>query len=301
MADGGALHRALHRTGTTARADVETAQAHLVTHLLGVLVLGVADGVATPAHDQIRAIAYVQQTRVAQDMEHGVGDVRRIGEIEAAALDDVVRDEHHVAEHGEQVLLDAADHLAIDEGLGRRVMDVQTNAPGVPHDLDVEGGVAVEDFLGIVRVGAAVQDGERAFAEQRVEAALARVEQLADLGLREMFETSARANVCVDELRNDDTAFHALWSPSYACWALMTRWPASRRQYLDRRVVFQQQPDLQHVGVGNGNAAVGPVAARVVGGRVLELVGQPMDHDRAAGIPAVAAGMLHVGFVRQLT
>ena len=37
-------------------------------------------------------------------------------EVEAAALDDLVGDEHHVAQHGEQLLLDAADHLAVDEG-----------------------------------------------------------------------------------------------------------------------------------------------------------------------------------------
>src|SRR5687768_16549183 len=52
------------------------------------------------------------------------------------------------------------------------------------------------------------------------------------------------------------------------------------RQDFDRRVVRDQQPDLQHVGVGDGDAAVGPVAAGVVGGRVFQLVRQAVDHDR---------------------
>ena len=119
--DGGALHGALHGARAAAGAHIEASQAHLVAHLLRVLVLGVADGMAAPAHDQVRARLEVEQARVAQDVEHRVGEVRGIAEVEAAALDDVVRDEHHVAQHGEQVLLDAADHLAVDEGLGRRI------------------------------------------------------------------------------------------------------------------------------------------------------------------------------------
>ncbi len=56
VTDGGALHGALHRARAAACADIESAQAHLVADLLGVLVLGVADGVAAPAHDEIRAV-----------------------------------------------------------------------------------------------------------------------------------------------------------------------------------------------------------------------------------------------------
>ena len=49
-----------------------------------------------------------------------------------------------------------------------------------------------------------------------------------------------------------------------------------------------------HVGVRDGDAAVGPVAALVIARRVLQLVRQAVDHDRAAGVPAVAAGVLDV-------
>ena len=134
--DGRALHRALHGARAAARAHIEAAQAHLVPDLLGVLVLGVADGMAAPADDQVRPHLEVQQARIAQDVEHGVGDVCGFVEIEAAALDDLVRDEHDVAQHGEQVLLDAADHLAVDEGRRGRVADLELDAPCVAHDLD---------------------------------------------------------------------------------------------------------------------------------------------------------------------
>ena len=164
-------------------------------------------------------------------------------EIEPAAVDDLVRDEHHVAQHGEQVLLDAADHLAIDEGRGRRVVDLELDAPGLAHDLDFEVAVAVEDLLGVVGVGAAVEHGQRALAEQRIQAALARVEQLADLGLGEILEAAARTDAGVDEFRNDDAAFHAASSPSSDCPS------GALRQDFDRRVVRRQQPDLHHVGV----------------------------------------------------
>ena len=73
-------------------------------------------------------------------------------QVEAAALDDLVRDVHDVAQHREQMLLDAADHLAVDERRGRRVVDLELDAPGLAHDLDVEVAVAVEDLLGVVGV-----------------------------------------------------------------------------------------------------------------------------------------------------
>ena len=66
----------------------------------------------------------------------------------------------------------------------------------------VEVLVAIEDFLGVVGVGAAVQDGEGAFAEQRVETAGAGVQELADLVLGEVFEGAAGADAGVYEFRD---------------------------------------------------------------------------------------------------
>ena len=79
MADGGALHRALHGARAAAGADVQAAQAHLVADVLRVLVLVGADRVAAPAHHEIRPRLVVQHARVAQDVEHRVGDGRRVG------------------------------------------------------------------------------------------------------------------------------------------------------------------------------------------------------------------------------
>ena len=77
VADGRALHRALHGAGAAAGAHVQAAQAHLVADVLGVLVFVAADRVAAPAHHQIRPRLVVEHARVAQDVEHRVGDRRR--------------------------------------------------------------------------------------------------------------------------------------------------------------------------------------------------------------------------------
>jgi hypothetical protein len=154
MADGCALHRAFHRARTAAGADIDAAQAQLVAHLLGVLVLDFIDRVAAPAHGQVGLDLAFQNACVAQHMEHGIGDVGAVVEVEAATLVYFVRDEDHVAQHGEQVLLDATDHLAIDKGAGRGVADLQADPPGMAHYLDVEIPVAVEQQLGVVAVTA---------------------------------------------------------------------------------------------------------------------------------------------------
>ena len=67
------------------------------------------------------------------------------------------------------------------------------------HDLDVEVAVAVEDLLGVVGGRAGVEHRQRAAAEQRVQAALAGVEELVDLVLREVLEAAARPDARVDE------------------------------------------------------------------------------------------------------
>ncbi len=54
MADSGTLHRAFHGTRSAAGTDTEPAQAQLMAHFLTVDILGTADGMAAPAHDQVR-------------------------------------------------------------------------------------------------------------------------------------------------------------------------------------------------------------------------------------------------------
>ena len=64
-----------------------------------------------------------------------------------------------VAQHREQVLLDAADHAPIHERGGRRIVQFELDAPRLAHDVDIEIGIAVEDRTGVVGLAAAVQDG----------------------------------------------------------------------------------------------------------------------------------------------
>ena len=197
--DGRALHRALHGARTAAGAHVEPAQTELVADVLGVLVFLRVDRVSAPAHHQVRPRLVVQQPRVAQHMEHGVGDRGGVRQIEAAAGEDLVGDEHHVAQHREQVLLDAADHLAVDEGGRRGVLHLELHPPGVTHDADVEVAVTVEDLLGVVGGCTAVEHRQRAAAEQRIQAPLSGVQELVDFALREVLETATRTDAGVDE------------------------------------------------------------------------------------------------------
>src|ERR1700730_8271282 len=55
VSDGRALHRTFHGSRTTACADVQSTQAHLVPHFLGVLVFLRADRVTTPTYDEVGA------------------------------------------------------------------------------------------------------------------------------------------------------------------------------------------------------------------------------------------------------
>ena len=117
-----------------------------------------------------------------------------------SALDDLVGNEHHIAQHREQVLLDAPDHLAVDERRRRGVLHLELHSPGVANDANLEVAVVVEDFLGVIRGCAGVEDRQRAAPEQRIEAPLAGVEQLVDFGLGQILETTARTDARVDEL-----------------------------------------------------------------------------------------------------
>src|SRR5579862_2987172 len=141
-------------------------------------------------------------------MEHSVGDGRGVTQVESAARNDFVRDEDDVTQDCEKVFLDAVDHLTIDKGRSWRIVHLQLDTPGLAHDLHLEIPVTIEDLFGVVGIGAAVQYSQGAFAEQRVQPSLARVEKLADLVLGEVLEAAPRADSRVDEFRNDYAAVH---------------------------------------------------------------------------------------------
>ena len=209
MPDGGALHRPLHGAGPAARAHIEAAQAEFVADFLGVVVLDAADGMPSPAHHQFRPHLRLQHPGVAQDVKYRVGDARGGSQIEAAAVDDLVGDEYDVAQHGEQMILQAADHLAVDERRGRRVLDLELDAPGAAHDAQIEVPVLLENRARIVEIAAGIEHRERAFAKQRVQAALAGIEKFGDLLLREVLEAALGRDSGIDQVRGEDRGFHA--------------------------------------------------------------------------------------------
>ena len=176
--DGRAFHRALHRAGAAARADVETLEPERVADDLRVVVLLALDGVAAPADDEPRLLVRAHHARVAQDVEHGVRDPLRAREVEARVVQHVVVRVEQVAQHGEQVLADAADHLRADERDVGRVLELERDAAFVLHDGDAEVLVAAQDLPDVVVGRAGVQHGQRALAPELVEAAAARVAQL---------------------------------------------------------------------------------------------------------------------------
>src|ERR1700730_778416 len=69
-------------------------------------------------------------------------------------------------------------------------------------------------------------------------------------------------------------------------------------QDVDRHVVGCEHPDLHHVGVRHGDAAIGPVVVAIVVRVVLQQVRQTVDHDRAAGIPVPCPRPLQILRIR---
>src|SRR5580658_329577 len=74
--------------------------------------------------------------------------------------------------------------------------------------------------------------------------------------------------------------------------------PFRLRIDFDRYIVLSAHPHFDHVGIGQGDAAVRPVVRFVVGSRMLGLVGEAVNHDRAPGRPAVLARAHLVVLVR---
>src|SRR5271167_3360945 len=56
---------------------------------------------------------------------------------------------------------------------------------------------------------------------------------------------------------------------------------------IDRNIVLRAHPHFDHVGIRQRDAAIGPVVRRIVRRRMLWRVRKSVDHDRAAGSPAI--------------
>src|SRR5271168_5247155 len=97
--DGRALQGTLHGPRPASRAYVQAAKSQLVADFLGVVVFNPPNRVTAPAHHEIGPGLQFQDPCIAQDMEDGVGDAGGGREVEAAALHDLVRNEHDVTQH----------------------------------------------------------------------------------------------------------------------------------------------------------------------------------------------------------
>jgi len=161
--------------------------------LLGVLVLVGTDRMAAPANDDLRLHAGMQRTGIAQQVEDVVGDAGRAVQAETPAVQRILGVDD-VAQGAEEHLAGAGDHLAIDEGVGRRVEQFQAHAAILLMDFQFEVAVSVEDVLGVVDLRAGVEDGQGTLAEKLVGTARARFAELVHFTLGEGFEAALGAD-----------------------------------------------------------------------------------------------------------
>src|ERR1700730_15827760 len=99
------------------------------------------------------------------------------------------------------MILQSPDHDYVAESSGRRVLDLELDAPGLAHDPQVEVPVLIEYHPCIVDIAAGIEHGERALAKQGIEPALPGIEQFRDFLLRQILEAALGRNPCIDHVR----------------------------------------------------------------------------------------------------
>ncbi|ETD55621.1 hypothetical protein X778_06045 [Pseudomonas aeruginosa VRFPA07] len=161
-----------------------------------------------PAHDDLRLDAGAQRTGVAQQLEDVVGEALGAVQVDVLAVQPALGVDD-VAQGAEQHLAGAGDHLAIDEGVGRRVDQFQAHAAVLLVDTHLEVLVGVEDGLGVVAVGAGIEDRQGALAEQLVGLAVGGFAQLLHFALGEGFQRAFRTDRGVDHRAMRHVRFHA--------------------------------------------------------------------------------------------
>src|SRR5580692_1490076 len=67
---------------------------------------------------------------------------------------------------------------------------------------------------------------------------------------------------------------------------------------IDRNIVLRAHPHFDHVGVRQGDAAIGPVVRRIIRRRMFGGVRKSVNHDGAAGRPAIFMRALLILLVR---
>src|SRR5471032_2736768 len=199
VGDGGAFHRAFHHARAATGADVEAAQSEFVADFLGVFVFFGVDRVAAPAHDDLRLDTGAQGAGVAQQVENVVADALRVTEVDALAVEFVFGVDD-VAQGAEKHFPGAGDHFAIDEGVGRGIEQFQAYATVLLVNTDFEVLVGFEAGLGVINVGAGVENGQGALAKEGIGAAGTGFTQLLDFALGEGFKAAFWTDRGVDYL-----------------------------------------------------------------------------------------------------
>lgn len=162
----GALHRAFHGARAATGADVQMAQPQLIPHALAVVVLFPGDRMAAPAHHQIGGFASVQYSGVAQNMKYRVADAVGAVQIETATGVYLVGHINDVTQYRREMFPDTADHAAVDEGAGRRVVQLEHQTAVFLHHLDIEIRVGFQHLAAVVGGGAGVEHRQSAAAQQ---------------------------------------------------------------------------------------------------------------------------------------
>ncbi len=121
------------------------------------------------------------------------------------------------------------------------MLHLELDAPGLAHDAKLEVLVGIEDEPRVVDQGARVQHGERAAAEQRIQAALAAVEELVDFLLRQVVEDPLRRDARVHDRRQVEAgAAHGRISIGVSC-------PVSSQKSSMSSFESAMQPSVQSV------------------------------------------------------
>ena len=199
VGNGRTLHRTFHHARAATGTYIKAAQAQFMPDFLGVFVFFGIDRVPTPAHHDLRLDSGPQRTRVAQQVEHVVGDALGGAQVDALAVQFVLGIDD-VAQGAEQHLAGTGDHFAIHERVSRCVQQLQAHATILLMDAHLKVLVGVEDGLGVVDMSAGVEDCQGALAKKCIDAAGAGFAQLLDFTLRQRFEAALGADGGIDDL-----------------------------------------------------------------------------------------------------
>src|SRR5690606_33325019 len=114
-----------------------------------------------PAHHKIRRVVGSYHTGVAQNAEHRIAQTFAGAQIKAAIAVDLVFVVNDVPERGKQMLLNSADHLAVDIIRSRGVEYLQLQTTRFRYHTHFKVRVGLQNFRNIVALATRVQHSQR--------------------------------------------------------------------------------------------------------------------------------------------